>query len=171
MNQKKSKLKDSCELFIMPQKGSSLIEVLVTLLIMAVGLLGLASMQMGSIKNVNNSQFRSLATTYAYDMAERMRANPNGVTNGNYDNLDTSGATATSCSPCSTSALALLDQYQWKEILTQNVISGGLPSGRGTVSKNGSVYDINIEWDEQGRDSNGGRIETADFTLTVQLNN
>jgi type IV pilus assembly protein PilV len=151
------------------QRGSSLIEVLVTLMIMAVGLLGLASIQMISIKNLNNSQFRSLATDYAYDMAERMRANSTGVEDGDYDALDTSSASDPNSTSCSTSEIAQLDEYQWAEMLTQDVISGGLPSGSGTVTKNSSVYDITIQWKEQGRDSNGGKIETADFTLTVQL--
>jgi type IV pilus assembly protein PilV len=153
------------------QKGSTLIEVLVTLFIMAVGLLGLASMQIISIKNINNSQFRTLATDYAYDMAERMRANTSGVDSGNYDSLSTSGAVETSCSlsSCSTSEIADLDEYEWSELITQDVVSGGLPSGSGTVTANGDVYDIHIQWNEQDRDSSGGLVNTAEFTLSVQL--
>lgn len=150
-------------------KGDSLIEILVTLIIMAVGLLGLASMQMISLKNINNSQFRSLATNYAYDMAERMRANKTGVTSGEYDALSTDDANETTCSACSSAETAQLDEYEWAELITQDVVSGGLPSGSGTVTANGDVYDINIQWDEQGRDSDGGKIDTSDFTLTVQL--
>jgi len=156
-------------LFSEHQRGSTLIEVLVTLFIMAVGLLGLASMQMISIKNVNNSQYRTLATDYAYDMVERMRANTSGVDAGKYDSLSTSSATSTSCSACSTSEVAQLDEYEWSELITQDVLSGGLPSGSGTVTANGDVYEIHIEWNEQDRDSNGGLVDTAEFTLSVQL--
>jgi len=153
------------------QSGTSLIEVLVTLFVMAVGLLGLASMQMISTKNINNSQFRSLATDYAYDMAERMRANRAGVEAGNYTNLSTSGATATTCNSCTISQIALLDQYEWSQAITQGVISGGLPSGSGAVS--GSVatgrYDISLQWNEQGRDDSGGTLDNTTFTLSIQL--
>ena len=151
------------------QKGSTLIEVLVTLFIMAVGLLGLASMQVISIKNVNNSQFRTLATDYAYDMAERMRANSSGVDAGEYDDLDTDSASNPNCTACSTSEMAKFDEYEWASLISQDVIAGGLPSGQGTVTENSGVYDINISWDEQDRDSDGGLVNTAQFTLSVQL--
>ena len=150
-------------------KGSTLIEVLVTIFIMAVGLLGLASMQVISIKNVNNSQFRSLATDYAYDMAERMRANISGVDDGYYDAIDTASASDPNCTTCDTSKMADFDAYEWASLISQDVISGGLPSGSGTVTENSGVYDINISWDEQDRDSDGGLVNTAQFTLSVQL--
>lgn len=151
--------------------GSSLIEVLITLIVMAVGLLGLASMQMISIKNINNSQFRSLATDYAYDMAERMRANSVGVAAGNYVAIDTNGASSTTCSPCSSAQMARVDQFEWAQMMTQSIVSGGLPSGRGTVSGAVAtgVYDINIQWDEQGRNDTGGTVETAQLILTIRL--
>jgi len=169
VNKNNQKLVKGQSLFPRVQEGSSLIEVLVTLVIMAVGLLGLASMQMISIKNLNNSQFRSLATIYAYDMAERMRANRIGVELNSYDDLDTIGATDPNCTSCSTSEIAQLDEFQWAERITQDVISGGLPAGNGTVKVNSGVYDIKIQWQEQQRDSNGGVVETTEFTLTVQL--
>lgn len=169
MNKNNQKLVKDKSLFPRVHKGSSLIEVLVTLVIMAVGLLGLASMQMISIKNLNNSQFRSLATIYAYDMAERMRVNRAGVESNHYDDFDTSGASDPNCTICSTSEIAELDEFQWAELITQDVISGGLPAGIGTVKVNSAVYDINIQWQEQQRDSNGGFVETTEFTLTIQL--
>ena len=156
-------------LFRKYHRGSTLVEVLVTLFIMAVGLLGLASIQMISIKNVNNSQFRTLATDYAYDMVERMRANTSGVDDGKYDLLSTSGATSINCSTCSTSEVAQLDEYEWSMLITQDVLLGGLPSGSGTVTADGEVYDIHIEWNEQDRDNSGGLVNTAEFTLSVQL--
>lgn len=153
------------------QKGSSMIEVLVTVFILAVGLLGLASMQMVSIKNINNSQFRSLATSYAYDMAERMRANRIGVSAGNYNSITTVSAADPTCTSCSSAQIAQLDSFQWGQQLSQNVISGGLPSGAGSVSGSvaTSVFDIQVTWDEQGRDSSGGTIDIESFTLTIQL--
>ena len=156
------------------QKGSSLIEVLVTLTIMAVGLLGLASMQMISLKNINNSQFRTLATAYAYDMAERMRANREGVEDGNYDAIDTSTAVDPGCgtaSSCSVAELAKSDAFKWSETITQGVVSGGLPTGGGSVTRvaGSNTYNIKISWVEQGRDNTGGTVGGVDFTLTVQL--
>ena len=153
------------------QKGTSLIEILVTLFIMAVGLLGLAAMQVNSLKNINNSQFRSLATAYAYDMAERMRSNSVGVSAGSYNNLTTSGAVLTTCtSVCNSANVALMDVYEWGEVISQGVVSGGLPSGVGTVNAGtvAGTFNITISWQEQERDSTGGIVSGASFTLAIQ---
>ena len=150
------------------QKGFSLIEILVTMIILAVGLLGLASLQAMSLKNVNNTQFRTLATIYAYDMAERMRSNKQGVTGGNYDSVD-GDESDPSCTGCSVSAMAQLDAFEWNTMIKQNANAGGLPSGVGTVTKNGSLYDIKVTWTEQGRDSSGGTVSSNDFILSIRI--
>ena len=55
--------------------GFTLIEVLIAMLVLAVGLLGLAGMQATGIRNNLSAYNRSLATQLAYDMADRMRSN------------------------------------------------------------------------------------------------
>jgi type IV pilus assembly protein PilV len=55
--------------------GFTLIEVLVAMVVLTVGLLGLAGLQATSLKNSQNAYYRSVATQLAYDMADRMRAN------------------------------------------------------------------------------------------------
>ncbi|WP_435237092.1 type IV pilus modification protein PilV [Psychromonas sp. PT13] len=169
----KRKLKITKIVFSKFQKGTSLIEILVTLFIMAIGLLGLAAMQINSSKNINNSQFRSLAVSYAYDMAERMRSNPVGVSAGDYVALKTVSASAPTCmgSSCGTSDMAQLDSFEWAQQLGASVLSGGLPSGEGIVSGSvgTGVYDIQVTWDEQDRDNTGGVISNSRLTLTIQL--
>jgi type IV pilus assembly protein PilV len=56
--------------------GFTLLEVLLTLVILSVGLLGLAAMQVVGLKSGNTASYRSIATLVAGEMAERMRANP-----------------------------------------------------------------------------------------------
>ena len=65
-------------------KGFSMIEVLVTVLILAIGLLGLASMQVQALKGSADGGQRGKAVWLAQEIAERMRANPDGVQNGDY---------------------------------------------------------------------------------------
>ena len=55
--------------------GFTLIEVLISMLILAVGLLGLAGLQATGLRNNLSAYNRSQATQLAYDMADRMRAN------------------------------------------------------------------------------------------------
>ncbi len=64
--------------------GFSLLEVLVGLIILAVGLLGLAGLQMKSLKQNNEAYLRSQATLQAYDILERIRANRSDAHNGWY---------------------------------------------------------------------------------------
>ncbi len=58
------------------QTGVSLIEVLVSLLIMGIGLLGAAALQLNALKFTDSSAVTSQASFIAYDMMDRIRANP-----------------------------------------------------------------------------------------------
>jgi len=147
-------------------KGFSMIEILVTIIIISVGLLGIASLQVISLKNVNNTQFRTLATIYAYDMAERMRSNRTAL--GDYDGIDGT-ETDPACYPCTAAQRAQYDAYEWNSLLSAAANSGGLPSGVGTVVLNSGVYDISVSWQEQGRNDSGGLVENKSFTLSVRI--
>lgn len=61
------------------QGGFSLIEVLISVLILAVGLLGAAAIQLNALKFTDSSTLLSQASFIAYDMMDRIRANPNGT--------------------------------------------------------------------------------------------
>jgi len=60
------------------QRGDTMIEVLVTVIIIAVGVLGAAALQVTTLKNLNSSHSASVAAIVAQDFSERMRANPDG---------------------------------------------------------------------------------------------
>lgn len=66
------------------QSGFSLLEVLISLFVISVGLLGLGSLQVTSLKGAANAHSRTTASMYAMDLADRMRANPLGVKGGFY---------------------------------------------------------------------------------------
>ncbi|WP_022940065.1 type IV pilus modification protein PilV [Psychromonas hadalis] len=165
----KPKLKHLFKLITKKHRGSTLLEVLVALLIVAIGFLGLASMQLISLKNLNNAQFRTLATAYAYDMAERMRTNRAAVSAGFYDAIDAT-ETDPGCSSCSVEQIAQLDAYQWNQLIGNSIISGGLPTGTGKVeSKGGGVFEITVAWREQQQSSSGGKIDNVNFIVRLQL--
>jgi type IV pilus assembly protein PilV len=67
------------------QVGFTLLEVLIAIVISAIGLLGIAKLQLITLKNNSASQYRSIAIQLASDAIERMRANQNGVNNRLYD--------------------------------------------------------------------------------------
>jgi len=66
------------------EQGFSLIEVLVSLLILGVGLLGLGGLQVASMKSTTNAHSRTVANMLITELADRMRANPGGLNDGLY---------------------------------------------------------------------------------------
>jgi type IV pilus assembly protein PilV len=140
--------------------GFTLIEVLIAMLVLAVGLLGLAGLQATSLKNNQSAYNRSQATQLAYDLADRMRANIAGK--ARYTAILPSSATAkanclttTGCTPAD---LAENDLFEWN-----SAVSNNLPSGIGTLAVTGNMFTIRITWDEDrdGDDSNNPNFQTS----------
>jgi type IV pilus assembly protein PilV len=143
--------------------GFTLIEVLVSVIILAIGLLGLAGMQATGLRNNQDAYNRSQATQLAYDLADRMRANVAGA--ATYTAVAPSAATITNtCSTaagCTVAQMAQTDLKQWYN----NLISA-LPSGEGTITLSGAVYTITITWDD---DHDGETTNNASFQTSFRL--
>lgn len=144
--------------------GVTLIEVMVSLIILTMGLLGMATLHGLGTKTNNQSYFRTQAVNQAYDILDRMRANRAG-TSGGYYALPSSSVTVTgNCtqSPCSISDTAKFDLSEWNRANLSL-----LPSGSGTVSIEGSSVSVEINWIENtGRD---GESESKSVTALVRL--
>lgn len=138
--------------------GFTLIEVLIAMLVLAVGLLGLAGLQATSLKNNQSSYNRSQATQLAYDLADKMRANVPGV--GTYTSgTATATANCLTTTGCSPANMAANDLSEWN-----SAVSGALPSGTGKVCLDstpndgvpatpacdgiGTTYAIKVWWDD-----------------------
>ncbi|MBY0572443.1 MAG: type IV pilus modification protein PilV [Undibacterium sp.] len=63
------------------QTGTTLIEVMVSVLVLAIGLLGIAGLQANALKYQKTSSYRSEASQIAYDLSDRLRANSAGFAN------------------------------------------------------------------------------------------
>jgi type IV pilus assembly protein PilV len=100
-------------------RGFSMVEVLVALLVLSIGLLGLAALQTTSLQYNTGSYFRTQATFLAYDIIDRMRANSTAIVDadGNgYDQPTSSAVTITvNCdsSSCTSAELATYDVKKW----------------------------------------------------------
>lgn len=124
------------------EKGFGLIEVLVSVVIVAIGLLGIAAMQAHSVRYNHSAQLRSTAITQASNMIDRMSANQQGVQEGQYNSISGTPSDP-GCSTCSTAQIAQKDAHEWN---TNNATL--MPSGQGTVAAaGGSRYTITIRWD------------------------
>lgn len=109
------------------QRGFSLLEILVALAVLSIGLLGLAALQTMSLRMGHDSYQRTQATMLAYDMVDRMRANPTGVANGHYDTVTIAdNPTGTDCvtSTCSSEQLANYDIRTWHSVLATKLSQG-----------------------------------------------
>lgn len=151
------------------QRGATLIEVMVSVLVLAVGLLGASATQLISLKNGSNAHHRYLAALAAEEILERMRANPIGTGQGKYDKTVDGTESPVSCSTgCSIDALAELDLFEWGQVVSVN-----LPSGTGEVKRTGSEVTVTVEWKEQHTGENyasgAGGLESASFEVNVEL--
>lgn len=131
------------------QAGFSLIEVLVTLVVLSIGLLGIAGMQASGLRNNHAAYTKTQATNLAMDMAERIRANPRGQAeyagfNSNNAPADSPGCISAGCSPAQ---LASHDKFEWSQPLNA-VTKPVLPAGRGIVTQNGNQFVVTILWRE-----------------------
>ena len=126
-------------------KGFTLIEVLVSLVVLAIGLLGIAKLMLVSSHSNDSAYLRSQATALAYEILDDMRANRLEALPPN-SSYDTAAATpvvfpfpgvacvATACS--NATQVAKYDLFQWGMRLDANsglIPAGALPSGRGQV--------------------------------------
>lgn len=98
-------------------RGMTLIEVLIAIVVFAIGLLGIAALQVAGLRYTKASQSRAMAAMQAENIIDRMRANPVGVNDGLYFNLDqvTSGAGLPDCesAECSPTEIATYDWGWW----------------------------------------------------------
>ncbi len=130
------------------QSGFSLLEVLVAIIVLAVGLLGYAGLQARALKNDMLSQQRSQATLLAYDMFDSMRVNRAAALDGSY-NL-AFGGTPTAGTVSGDDLVAF-----------KQAVSGSLPEGdlMINVDATGNAT-IALRWNENG-DSKQTRFLTS----------
>jgi type IV pilus assembly protein PilV len=137
------------------QQGYSLVEVLIGILILTVGILGMATMQLSAKRIGFDALQRSIATSLAHDIIERIRSNPKAVPAYIVNNL---GAGSSEPSPncysadCSATQLAAHDLWEWEQALigasekmgTSSV--GGLVNPRACITHFNGLITVTIVW-------------------------
>ena len=146
-------------------RGFTIVEVLVSLVILSIGLLGIGKLVLYSAHANDSAYMRSQATELAYAILDDMRSNESGAVAHNYDTAFTAGAvnpgfSCTLATTCTSSNLALYDVYVWKQRLNANSGApqpGALPNGQGlvTTSFNGAVTTavVTVQWDDSAAQS------------------
>ena len=135
------------------QRGVGLIEIMVALVILSIGLLGIANLHMAGLRMTQEAYFQSQATILAQDIIDRMRANPDAAEDGDYLRAHFADAEERdACAPVVMQGdLAQQDVALWLQAL-----ACGLPGGDGTVAQRADgIYRVVVRWDArdgEGRD-------------------
>ena len=125
------------------QTGFTLIEVMVSVVVLAIGLLGLAGLQATSMRFNSSAYLRSQATNLAYDITDRMRANVIAARGGAYDGVAIQDPPPACAVVALAGTLAQQDIQAWR-----NALACTLPSGTGSIARNGTVFTISVQWDD-----------------------
>lgn len=140
------------------QQGFSLVEVMIALIILSVGMLGIAVLYVQSMQAGRTSMFRHQAVTLAGDVADRIRANPRAgaayAAATGTDNSCVGGSVN-----CSEGEMAANDIFIW-----QAEALDVIPSGTVTVAVDGATppnYTITVSWVEPG--------ETPSYTIKIPV--
>ncbi len=114
-------------------KGFSLIEVMVALLVLTMGLAGLAALLTTGVRATGTANLQSVAITHSQTGVEMMRANLQAYTSGWYTGTNTSGA-APSEAACAGSSGCTGDEQATNDFVTwRERIAASMPDGQGFI--------------------------------------
>ena len=147
-----------------------MIEVLVTLMIVAFAMLGAAALQAMALRYNKASQFRSQAVFLAGDLSERMEANSAAAVAGAYVMTTSSNPVNSSANcvanACTPDQVAQSDLAQWQSAIAQ-LLPQGSWAVKQTTSGNPSTYTIVLSWQERSSgDVASGTTENFSYTST-----
>lgn len=182
------------------QSGFTLLEVMIAVVIAAVGLLGVAALQLSSLKSTDGSRYRSVAIHLTSDMADRLRANSGGAIQGitvnqGYNRPRTTRADAAYNTPkpdcrsvgCQPDQMALDDLADWQARITASLPGGigvvcidsgtlGAPTFNGTALDSrcdgaGVSYAVKIVWlDNRGETATAVNTNEAYSSFVTRIN-
>ncbi len=129
------------------QQGAGMIEVLIAVLILGIGLLGIAAMQSTALRNSQSALERSQAVIYTYAIFDAMRANRDVALAGGYH-------MARTCSvPTGTGSLVNLDRRSWMADLQAAL--GNDACGQINCPAGGGACTVTIEWNDSRAEEGG----------------
>jgi type IV pilus assembly protein PilV len=140
-----------------PQRGLTLIEVMISMLLLAFGLLGMLGLKATALKQTGDANSRTVASIHANDILDRMRANPVRATTGQY------AIGLADPAPVGPANVAQVDLAQWRARIVEQ-----LPGGTGSVlvQPDGTAQ-IVIQWNE--RSEQGAATRALTFTFEARL--
>lgn len=157
------------------QRGVGMIEVLIAVLITAIGIIGIGLMMLTTLRDSGSAMMRSRAVQFTADLAERIRANPGARDLYVYPSAQT--LSDKGCYPgtaaaavCSAEDLAITDLWEWEQRISD--ASTGLPGVAAQVTIDTTatpfLYNITLSW-EGARDRDSGELDVETFSMQMEL--
>lgn len=154
--------------------GFTLIEVLIAMVLLMIGLLGVAQLHFSSFQENRNALYRNQATVIAEDLIDRVRGNPTGLAGGRYNALNFTAASSApasvSCSApagCNAQELATRDVREWSRnfVTSLDDFIPSLPQAAGSANTDAAdatnacpdstKYDVTVSWALPSPDADG----------------
>ncbi len=163
-------------------RGFTMIETLVSLVIISIGVLGFALLQIESLKATKTATERSKAIHFATDMLERIRANKNAIASYATANIDGPGTSAltqcadplttptvtaatTTLNTCTGAEMAAFEIRQWRTSIEDPIFGFGVNRGEAGIQVTGTgpwTVVVSIRWLEKS--------DTQNYVLTTAIN-
>jgi type IV pilus assembly protein PilV len=146
------------------QRGVSLIEVLVAVLVMAIGLLGIAALQATALRNSQSSLERSQAVVLSYTILDAMRANPKEARAGGYDmGMSCQAPTLSRTDRPAESTLGRSDRNAWIGLLKSELGEGACGTIACAAAAGTEARDcrVTVRWDDSRGSGGSGQQELS----------
>lgn len=160
-------------------RGFTLIEVMIAMLVMSLGLLGIAGTLITAVRSSSSNYLKQQAVQYSYDIADRMRSNFDLAKDPTAGNPYITALTAPAAAPandctaanCTPKQMAAYDVWQWKSTLKSN-----LPGGLGSITvapgatSPMALVTIVVQWSDQPAQSTFNQTVTPNtYTVVTAL--
>ncbi len=145
------------------QRGVGLVEVLIAVLIMGIGMLGVAAMQATALRNSQSSLERSQAVVQTYAILDAMRANRAIAIAAGYN----MGMT---CAAPTGTSLAATDRIAWINDMQQPTVLGTGACGQiDCVGAGGNHCTVTVQWDESRATADGSNAAASEtYSIATQ---
>ena len=147
------------------ERGFTMVEALVALVILAIGLLGIAALYLDSLRGGRTALYRTTAVALASDLADRIRSNREAGTAYALDFGDDTMTADTTCDAtpgCAPATMAETDLARWRERIVQMLPAGDAEVTATAIAGEPTRYVITVRWIEPGTDG------PIDFILSMQ---
>ena len=148
------------------QAGLGIIESLIALVIISIGLLGVAALQLTGLQQSASAHWHSQAVWMSYEMTDRIAANTDPVNPAvfnQYDGIDTDNSYSMDCEsgPCTPAQMVSADAQDWSDLVQT------LPNGRGVITSPGAnALTISVMWEDNSGVSNCTNGEPVGSTFS-----